>query len=152
MTLIFRPATREDVATVVSFLEDDMLGATRECKELAPYLAAFDQMQTENGNTLFVAEKDGEVVATYQITVISGLSLKAARRAQIESLRVARAHRGMGIGEKVMEHAAAQARAAGCSMIQLTSNEARARARAFYESIGFTASHIGFKRDLTEDL
>lgn len=152
MTVTFRPATRADVATIVALLEDDMLGATRESKDLAPYLEAYDTMQAEQGNALFVAEMAGEVVATYQISVFSGLSLKAARRAQIESLRVARSHRGKGIGAQVMTHAAAQARAAGCTLIQLTSNEARARARAFYESIGFTASHIGFKRDLTDDL
>lgn len=147
----FREAVRADVATIVALLEDDMLGATRECKELDPYLSAFDEMQTEEGNRIFVAEMNGEIVATYQITVFNGLSLKAARRAQMESLRVARPHRGKGIGQQVMDHAVAQAREAGCTLIQLTSNEARARARAFYEGIGFTASHIGFKRDLTEE-
>lgn len=150
MMVSFREAVRADVATIVALLEDDMLGATRECKELDPYLAAFDEIQAENGNRVFVAEMNGEIVATYQITVISGLSLRAARRAQMESLRVARPHRGKGVGKKVMDHAVAQAREAGCTLIQLTSNEARARARAFYEGIGFTASHIGFKRDLTE--
>jgi hypothetical protein len=34
-------------------------------------------------------------------------------------------------------------------VIQLTSNAGRTRARAFYERIGFTPSHIGFKRDLS---
>jgi len=33
-------------------------------------------------------------------------------------------------------------------MIELTANKSRSRAHAFYTRLGFTASHIGFKRDL----
>jgi GNAT superfamily N-acetyltransferase len=145
----FREATRDDVPAVVVLLADDTLGATREGADLAPYFAAFDAMAAEGGNTLIVGEKDGRIIATYQLTFISGLSLRASRRAQVESVRVAAAFRGRGTGAAMMADAEARARAAGCRLLQLTSNATRDRARRFYERLGFTPSHIGFKRDLS---
>lgn len=145
----FREARREEVPAVAALLADDALGTAREGSDLAPYLAAFDAMQAEAGNTLIVGEEAGRIVATYQLTFISGLSLRASRRAQVESVRVAADLRGRGIGAAMMADAEARARAAGCRLIQLTSNAGRKRARAFYERLGFTPSHIGFKRDLS---
>jgi GNAT superfamily N-acetyltransferase len=144
----FRDATREDVPAVVALLADDTLGAGREAADLAPYLAAFDAMQAEGGNILIVGEEAGRIVATCQLTVISGLSLRASRRAQVESVRVASDRRGRGIGAAMMAEAEARARAAGCALLQLTTNRARADAHRFYERLGFTPSHLGFKKPL----
>ncbi|WP_413876740.1 N-acetyltransferase family protein [Albidovulum sp.] len=142
----FRDATREDVPAVVALLAEDTLGATREGTDLAPYLAAFDTMQAERANTLIVGEEAGRIVATCQITFITGLSLRASRRAQVESVRVASDLRGRGIGAALMAEAEARARAAGCALVQLTTNRARADAHRFYERLGFTPSHLGFKK------
>ena len=147
--ICFRAATRGDVAAVVALLADDMLGQGREADDLSPYLVAFDAMQAEGGNQLIVGEDDtGRVIATYQLTFISGLSLKAARRAQVESVRIASDRRGEGLGHQMFADAEARARAAGCRLIQLTMNAARGDSRRFYEGLGFEASHIGFKRYL----
>jgi len=149
MTLTFREARREEVPSMVALLTDDMLGATREGAEMTPYLAAFDAMKAEGNNRLIVGvTPDGEVAATYQITFISGLSLSAARRAQVEGVRIASTHRGQGLGRQMFEDAEARAREAGCRLIQLTMNAQRTESRHFYESIGFTPSHTGFKRYL----
>jgi ribosomal protein S18 acetylase RimI-like enzyme len=147
--IAFRNATQDDVPEVVALLTDDALGATREGSGMEAYLAAFERMQAEGGNHLIVGEMEGRIVATYQITFISGLSLKAARRAQIESVRVAASCRNRGFGAQLLADAEARARAAGCSLVQLTSNVTRDRARKFYEEQGFTPSHIGFKRELS---
>lgn len=144
----WRPATRADVPQVVALLADDDLGARREVADMAPYLAAFDAMQAEGNNTLIVSEQDGAIVATYQLTFISGLSLRAARRAQVESVRVATSLRSTGIGALLMADAEARARAAGCRLIQLTTNRDRLRAHAFYARQGYVPSHIGFKKPL----
>lgn len=144
----FREATRSDVPAIVAMLADDALGAAREGTDLAPYLAAFDAMQGEGGNTLIVGEAGGRIVATCQLTFISGLSLKAARRAQVESVRVASDMRGQGVGEALLAEAERRARAAGCTLLQLTMNRSRADAKRFYERIGFEASHFGFKKRL----
>ena len=145
----FRHATRTDVPQVLALLLDDALGATREATDIAPYLTAFDRMQEDGNNHLIVgADPDGTLIATYQITFISGLSLRAARRAQVESVRVASHLRGQGIGHAMFADAEARARAAGCVLMQLTMNSNRQDARRFYESLGFAATHHGFKRVL----
>ncbi len=146
--LTFRPATRADVAAVMVLLADDVLGQGRESGDLARYLAAFDTMQAEGGNMLIVGEAGGRVCATYQLTVISGLSLSAARRAQVEAVRVDAALRGQGAGAALMEDAEARARAAGATLMQLTSNASRSDAHRFYERLGYAPSHLGFKKPL----
>jgi len=145
----FRPATRADVPAVIALLADDALGKDREHADMAAYEAAFDAMQAEGGNQLIVGtDAEGQIVATYQITFISGLSLSAARRAQVESVRVSGALRGQGIGQQMFADAEVRARKAGCRLIQLTMNRSRTESHRFYEALGFVASHVGFKRPL----
>ena len=146
--MIWREARRADVPAVVALLADDMLGRTREQAGIAHYLAAFDAMQAETGNRLFVAEDDSRIVACYQLIVMSGLSLSATRRAEIEGVRVASDRRGQGLGAALIANAETRARAAGASLMQFTTNAARTDAHRFYQRLGFTASHIGFKKSL----
>ena len=49
------------------------------------------------------------------------------------------------IGEQLVLEAVARARAAGCGLVQLTSDASRVDARRFYERLGFQATHIGMK-------
>lgn len=148
MSVVFREGTREDVAAVVALLRDDVLGQGRESGDIDTYLAAFDAMAREGANHLIVGEAEGKVIACYQITFISGLSLSAARRAQIEGVRVASTRRGDGIGEKLIKDAERRAREAGCALLQFTTNRDRDRAHAFYERMGFRPTHLGFKKPL----
>ena len=148
MSVSFREATREDVPAVIALLLDDTLGTKRELSDAEHYFGAFEAMQREASNTLIVGEQNGRIVATYQLTFISGLSHRATRRAQVESVRVATDLRGHGIGTRMMEDAETRARAAGCRMIQLTTHASRNRAREFYDSLDFTPSHVGYKRML----
>jgi GNAT superfamily N-acetyltransferase len=48
----------------------------------------------------------------------------------------------------LLADAEARARAAGCTLLQLTSNATRQDALRFYEAQGFVASHVGFKKAL----
>ncbi len=148
MTVAFRHAHRTDVPDIIALLIDDGLGKSRECADLDIYYAAFDALSAETGNTIVVGEQDGQVIATYQLTIIAGLSLRALRRAQIESVRVASHLRGQGIGHLLMADAEGRAKSANCGLIQLTMNESRTQTARFYESLGFTPSHIGYKRDV----
>lgn len=146
--MIWREATEDDLPAVIALLQDDDLGRAREVAMPQVYLAAFRQMQAEGANHLIVGEMDGQVIACYQITFISNLSLSAARRAQIEGVRVAAQQRGRNIGAAMMSDAETRARAQGCALIQLTSNKTRGDAQRFYERLGFTPSHIGYKKFL----
>ena len=144
----WREATEADIPAVVALLRDDILGQGRELSNLQTYLNAFAAMQAEGANHLIVAEDAGEIIACYQLTFISGLSLSAARRAQVEGVRVRADQRGRGLGEALMQDAESRARAAGCALLQLTTNRSRGDAHRFYDRLGFTPSHIGYKKPL----
>ena len=58
------------------------------------------------------------------------------------------AETGAGLGRALLGEAIARARAAGCGLVQLTTDTSRADARRFYEGLGFTASHLGMKLGL----
>lgn len=148
MTVVFREGAREDIPAIIALLRDDVLGQGREATDLAIYEAAFDAIEREPGNCVIVGEVDGRVVATYQLTLISNLSLTATRRAQIEAVRVAEDCRGQGIGAALLDDAETRARAEGAGLLQFTSNRARDRAHDFYERAGFVPSHVGFKKRL----
>jgi GNAT superfamily N-acetyltransferase len=145
----WRDAKREDVPAIVALLTEDALGQARESDDMSAYLAAFDAMSYEYGNSLIVGEADGRVVATYQLTFITGLSLRATRRAQIESVRVAAKLRSEGVGEAMMRDAEMRALHEGCTLLQLTADKSREDAHRFYERAGFVPSHLGFKKPIS---
>jgi len=149
--IAFRAASRDDLPAIVRMLADDVLGKGRELPvdPLPPaYGDAFDRMAAQPGNYYLLAEIDGAIAGCLQITLIHGLSRAGMSRAQIEGVRVAASHRGQGIGEALFHEAIERSRAAGCGLVQLTTDKARADARRFYEKLGFTASHEGMKLDL----
>ena len=75
--------------------------------------------------------------------------MRAARCAQIESVHVAAVLQGQHVGEAMIVDAEARARKAGCTLLQLTMNKTRIDTAWFHQRLGFTLSHIGYKRDLT---
>ena len=111
----------------------------------ACYANAFRAMQADPNNQIWVAEKDGRVAGTFQLTFIRHLMRRGRDVAQIESVRIARELRGQGLGAELMRFAVERARERGCSRVQLTSDKSRADAHRFYERLGFTRSHEGFK-------
>jgi GNAT superfamily N-acetyltransferase len=144
----FRDASCADVPAIVAMLADDSLGQGREGADLAPYLAAFDQIAANPAHQLIVAEDAGRIIATCQLTILSGLSRQGARRALVEAVRVTADLRGRGIGAALMAECETRARAAGCGMIQLTTDRSRHDAHRFYERLGYQPSHIGMKKPL----
>ena len=149
MEIQFRRASEQDVPAIVTMLADDPLGATRESpNDLAPYLRAFEELDRDPNQLLAVAERDGEVIGTLQLSFLHGLSRQGATRAQIEAVRVRAGERGEGLGGRLIEWAVEQARQRGCHLVQLTSDASRKSAHRFYEKLGFSGSHVGFKLTL----
>lgn len=145
----FRRARAADLPAILALLADDALGAGREApNDIAPYQVAFAAIEADPAQLLAVADDDGRVVGTLQLTLIPGLARACALRGQIEAVRVARDRRGSGLGRAMMEWAIAECRDRGCALVQLTSDRARADAHRFYDGLGFTASHLGYKLDL----
>lgn len=150
MTLVFRKARETDLPEIVSMLADDALGRNREAslKDPSPYQSALREIDADPNQFLCVVESDGHIVGTLQLTFIPGLSRGGAKRGQIEAVRVARGHRNKGIGREMFDWAIAQCRAHDCTLVQLTTDKTRSDAHRFYESLGFEASHVGFKLKL----
>ncbi|SDX26173.1 Ribosomal protein S18 acetylase RimI [Arthrobacter sp. cf158] len=145
-TFSLRRARKGDLPRILALLADDQLGAAREnADDLAPYERAFDAIDGDPAHLLVVGELDGNVVATFQLSYIPGLSRKGSWRMQIEAVRVSRVLRGQGVGALMIEWAIGQARDRGCSLVQLTTDKSRTSAHRFYERLGFVASHEGMK-------
>ena len=146
-----RQARREDLPTIVAMLADDALGQSRE--DAGPpinpaYADAFAAIERDPNQFMAVLEDAGEVVGYLQLTFIPGLSLKGMLRGQIESVRIASSRRGQGFGHVMLQWAIAECRRRGCGLVQLTMNKSREDTLRFYESLGFVASHEGFKLTL----
>jgi GNAT superfamily N-acetyltransferase len=144
--LEFRPAASGDVPAIVAMLADDPLGAQRESPDdLTPYLTALERLSADPNQHLVVAVREGRVVGTLQLTVIPGLSRKGSTRSLIEGVRIHSDERGSGLGTLFIEWAIEESRRQGCQLVELTSDATRTDAHRFYERLGFTASHVGFK-------
>lgn len=146
--IIFRPAQREELAAIVALLAQDELGQTRESRQSAldpAYIAAFDAIEQDPGNEVIVGIDADGVVGTMQLSYMPNLTFRGATRCQIEGVRIADRARGRGLGQSMIRWAVDRAQKNGCGIVQLTSNKARDRAIAFYEALGFEASHVGFK-------
>ncbi|EFG74875.1 condensation domain protein [Mycobacterium parascrofulaceum ATCC BAA-614] len=142
-------ATREHVGVIAQLLSDDEFGQDREGAELERYEAAYDIVVRNRSNYLGVVLNGSDmVVATVQLTIIPGLSRGGATRLQIEGLRVAKAERAQGLGTALVEWAHNYGRAHGAQLAQVTTDEARERARAFYRRLGYHAAHVGLKRTI----
>ena len=148
---IFREATEADLPAIVAMLADDHLGAKREDASLPldpGYLAAFAAIARDPNQMLVVADRGGEVVGTMQLSFLPGLSNKGAWRGQVEAVRIAAPHRNGGLGARMMHWAVETCRARGCKTVQLTTDKSRKDAHRFYDRLGFTASHEGYKLKL----
>ena len=145
MKITIRRAVAADVHPIVEMLADDPLGARRETPGDPAYLKAFEVIDADPHQFLAVADADGEVVGTLQLTFTSGLSRLGMTRATVEAVRVRSDQRGGGLGEQLLRWAIDEARARGCGLVQLTTDASRVDAHRFYERLGFTASHVGMK-------
>jgi GNAT superfamily N-acetyltransferase len=149
--ILIRPATQADLPGIVHvFMGDD--GSPKgdlwsdETKPL--YEAAFASIAADGNQHLLVVEKDGAVIGTCQVTLIPGLVARGRLRAKLESVHVRPEWRGHGIGERLVRHAIALAKAKGAGIVELSSNKVRLAAHRFYERLGFSQSHEGFKLEI----
>ncbi|MFF8962104.1 GNAT family N-acetyltransferase [Streptomyces globisporus] len=144
--LDIRPATPDDLPAVVAMLADDPLGAQRESPDdLTPYREALQRLADDPNQHVVVAVRRNRVVGTLQLTIIPGLSRRGSTRSIIEGVRIHGDERGSGLGTQLIQWAVDESRRQNCQLVQLTSDVTREDAHRFYERLGFTASHVGFK-------
>jgi ribosomal protein S18 acetylase RimI-like enzyme len=148
-SLLYRLATLSDLPEIVRMLAEDPLGAKREhySSPLLPaYTQAFQSIESDPNNEIVLAvNQNEELLGFLQLTYIPNLTYQGRWRALIEGVRVHAEQRSRGIGQALIEYAIERARNRGCLMVQLTSDKSRADALRFYTSLGFNATHEGFK-------
>ena len=153
-----RRAGRADVGPIVALLQADALGAPAAPQadipesadgDLGPYLRSFGAIDADPAHCLAVVEDStGSIVGTAQLTLVPCLAAGAATRLQVEAVHVRADLRSRGLGAALMEWALARGRENGAGLAQLTSNALREDAHRFYRTLGFEATHVGFKRYL----
>nr|MBS1900496.1 GNAT family N-acetyltransferase [Actinomycetota bacterium] len=145
-----RRARPDDTAAIVALLADDAISAARgdtaSDDDLPAYRAGLESVLADGSNDLLVAEHDGTAVGTFQLTRIPGMSRQGSTRLLVEAVRVSSQLRSGGVGSALMRWVMDVATAElGSPLVQLTSDAQRLDAHRFYERLGFTGSHRGFK-------
>ncbi|WP_299174105.1 GNAT family N-acetyltransferase [uncultured Allomuricauda sp.] len=147
-----RKAKKEDVSLIVQMIANDKLGKLREDYKVPlpeKYIIAFENIDADPNQELVVIEDEsGRVIGTLQLSFIQYLTYQGGIRAQIEAVRVHEAYRGKGIGKILFQWAIEQSKLKGAHVVQLTTDKKRPEALAFYQSLGFIASHEGMKLHL----
>jgi len=149
--LTFRDATPDDIPTIIRLAHaGDARGPDTPPLDPASftdprYRAAFDALAADPAHRLVVAELDGEVVGTLQLSFIPGLVNFGLKRGMLENVHIRADLRGGGYGSQMVQWAVERCREAGCGVVQLTSNKVRLDAHRFYRKLGFAQSHEGFK-------
>ncbi|GEO86434.1 MULTISPECIES: GNAT family N-acetyltransferase [Alphaproteobacteria] len=150
-TIAIRQAREDDVQAIVAILASDDVGGhcdTTDAAAYADYLDAFRTLQQTPRETLYVAERDGVVVGTFQTLLTTTLSGRGSTSMIIEAVHTSPDYRGQGIGSAMIGFCLDEARRLGLRQVQLTSNAKRTDAHRFYERLGFAKSHFGFKYKL----
>ncbi|WP_341756665.1 MULTISPECIES: GNAT family N-acetyltransferase [unclassified Candidatus Tisiphia] len=146
--LTHRKATIADLTAIITLLLEDDLGQTRE--QLSErldqaYIDAFHSIDNDPNQYLMIMEMDKEIVGTCHLTIMPSLTFIGSTRMQIEAVRVSKDYRGQHLGEWMMNTAMKYGKSKGVSIVQLTTNKKRPRAKQFYEKLGFETTHEGMK-------
>lgn len=144
--LTHRKATIANLRTIVNLLLEDELGQTREqfSAELdQAYIDAFYKIDSDPHQYLMIVEMNKEIVGTCHR--LSCHRFIGSTRMQIEAVRISEKYRGKHFGEWMMSIAMKYGKSKGVSIVQLTTNKKRPRAKQFYERLGFEATHEGMK-------
>lgn len=151
MNIHYREAVEADLETLVKLLSDDELGSKREdtSKLVNPkYVEAFQNIARDPNNELIVIDIGDQVAGMLQLTYIPYLTHIGSWRCLIEGVRINSKYRGQGLGEKMLQWVINRATDKSCNLVQLTSDKKRPDAIRFYEKMGFSATHEGFKLKL----
>lgn len=151
LPVLIERARPEDLPAVIALHEADAVGGHGDvwnAGTAAFYGAAFERIAAHPDHDLHVARRGGEVVGSFLLSFLPGLTSQGAWHAQLRSVQVREDCRSAGIGALMVAEAERLALARGAGWIELTSNKKRAGAHRFYERLGYVRSHEGFKKKL----
>jgi GNAT superfamily N-acetyltransferase len=140
--LVIRDARPKDVETLAALMV--ALGYDVTAAAVRKRFAGFRQP----GYEVLVADQGGVIgVLTTSLTLVLHRPRPVGR---ISMMVVAETARGHGVGAALVAEAETRLRAAGCGMIEVTSNAKRLRAHGFYERLGYAKTSHRFAKQLQE--
>ncbi len=148
INLTHRKARIDDLPRLIELLLEDELGRTRESKSFEldeNYTKAFHKIDSDPNQYLIVVENGDEIIGICHLTIMPSLTFIGSTRMQIEVVRISGKYRGQKIGSWMFDEAISYAKENDVSIVQLTTNKKRQKAKHFYEKLGFEASHEGMK-------
>jgi GNAT superfamily N-acetyltransferase len=139
---IFQAETDEQIAATF-----DVLRQLRPHLERAPYVPTIRALMSSDGLRVLALEDDGVVraVATYRVMNM----LYCGRLIYIDDLVADERVRSRGYGAQLLARIKAEARAMGCSEVQLISRVTREQAHRFYFREGFGIECFHFRTQLS---
>jgi GNAT superfamily N-acetyltransferase len=144
---VVRKASAADIAAVLGlYAQPDLDDGNVLPVDQA--VALFERFGRYPDYTLYVAEQDHEIVGSFALLVMDNLGHLGSPSGIVEDIVVAPARQGNGIGQAMMRFALERCREKGCYKLMLSSNAKRARAHAFYESLGYERHGYSFRVDL----
>lgn len=99
------------------------------------------------GETVLVAERAGDIVGLLTVHVTPVLHRPTAV-GRLTALVVAERARGAGVGRALVGAGEQLLASRGCALVEVTSNQRRKDAHAFYERLGYDVTSLRFKKDL----
>ncbi len=144
--LKYRQATEQDLSKIIDLLDNDTLGQKREnLEQFSCYVKAFQQIEADPQQYLMIVEWEENIVGTCHLTFMPSLTFQGTMRLQIEAVRVDPNFRGQKVGHWMIKKAIEYGASRGALIVQLMADNQREQAHKFYQSLGFKASHQGFK-------
>jgi len=109
--------------------------------------AIFARMETYPEYRVYVAERDGRIVATFALLIMDNLANMGKPSAIVEDVAVRPDCQRQGLGKAMMDFAMDTCRQKGCYKLVLSSNRRRVDAHRFYELLGFKQHGFSFLVD-----
>ena len=147
LAIAVRPAAEADLPAVLALyaqpgMDDGRMLPLADARRLLARFAAYPDY------TLYVAEREREIVGTFALLVMDNLGHLGAPSAIVEDVVVAPSQQGRGVGRAMMDFARQKSIEKGCYKLVLSSNAKRERAHAFYEQLGYERYGYCFRLDL----
>jgi N-acetylglutamate synthase-like GNAT family acetyltransferase len=141
VTLAIRDARRGDADEIVELIAD--LGHAMTVEAVRERIGMLEQSDCPQ----IVAARDDRLIGLCGLHIMSAIH-RPRPVGRITILEVAPDCRRQGIGRTLVEAAEQRLRAAGCGLIEVTSNERLVEAHGFYHRLGYEHTSKRFAKDL----
>jgi GNAT superfamily N-acetyltransferase len=111
----------------------------------------FERIITSDDIYLFIAEVDGIVVGTIQISLSLGMGFNCRPFVTVEYLVVDEKYRNRGIGSALLHQIDVIAEKENCAFSFLVSSDKRKDAHRLYYKCGYIENVVGFRKEYKEN-